>query len=181
MFWNSDNYTGCKLGGGNGLIGYKNAVGTIGKLYLNWVSATQNVQIDEYGKITYCSTGTWSDLRLKNVLGLETDVLDRMLRIPVIRFVRTDIPGSTEETGFGAQTFLGLFANVAYVQPETGYYAINSGAILAIAFQGVKELYTRFLPVEREVDILKKRIDNLQQRLDNAYREIFILKGGEAA
>ena len=53
----------------------------------------------------------------------------------------------------------------------------------AIAIQGVKELYTRFLPVENKVKILESRVRNLQQRLDNAYREIFELKqqmGGAA-
>ena len=50
---------------------------------------------------------------------------------------------------------------------------------MGITFQGVKELYVRFRPVENRVKVLESRVRNLQQRLDNAYREIFNLKEGK--
>ena len=48
------------------------------------------------------------------------------------------------------------------------------GAVVSI--QGIKELYTRFRPVENKVKTLESRVQDLQLRLDNAYREIFELK-----
>lgn len=184
IFRRSGNNLGIKVSGGNSLNGYDSSqTNDIGNLYLNYVSGSINVRISNEGKIYSNGSQVTSDLRLKRIVGHEENVLDRMLRIPVIRYFRTDIAGDVETTGFGAQNFIGVFDNVTFINPDSGYYGINEGAILGIAFQGVKELYTRFLPVENKVKILESRVQNLQLRLDNAYREIFELKqqmGGAA-
>lgn len=178
----SPNYTGVMFNG-NIIYGVANSSNTEGNLYFNWVSSSINIKMDQAGKIYSNGSQVTSDLRLKAIIGYENEVLDRMLMIPVIHYIRKDIPNSGLTTGFGAQNFIGVFDNVTFINPDSGYYGINEGAILGIAFQGVKELYTRFLPVENKVKILENRVQNLQLRLDNAYREIFELKqqmGGAA-
>ena len=184
IFRRSGNNLGIKVSGGNSLNGYDSSqTNDIGNLYLNYVSGSINVRISNEGKIYSNGSQVTSDLRLKAIIGYENEVLDRMLMIPVIHYIRKDIPNSGLTTGFGAQNFIGVFDNVTFINPDSGYYGINEGAILGIAFQGVKELYTRFLPVENKVKILESRVQNLQLRLDNAYREIFELKqqmGGAA-
>lgn len=184
IFRRSGNNLGIKVSGGNSLNGYDSSqTNDIGNLYLNYVSGSINVRISNEGKIYSNGSQVTSDLRLKAIIGYENEVLDRMLMIPVIHYIRKDIPNSGLTTGFGAQNFIGVFDNVTFINPDSGYYGINEGAILGIAFQGVKELYTRFLPVEYKVKILESRVQNLQLRLDNAYREIFELKrqmGGAA-
>lgn len=184
IFRRSGNNLGIKVSGGNSLNGYDSSqTNDIGNLYLNYVSGSINVRISNEGKIYSNGSQVTSDLRLKAIIGYENEVLDRMLMIPVIHYIRKDIPNSGLTTGFGAQNFIGVFDNVTFINPDSGYYGINEGAILGIAFQGVKELYTRFLPVENKVKTLESRVQNLQLRLDNAYREIFELKqqkGGAA-
>lgn len=178
----SPNYTGVMFNG-NIIYGVANSSNTEGNLYFNWVSSSINIKMDQAGKIYSNGSQVTSDLRLKAIIGYENEVLDRMLMIPVIHYIRKDIPNSGLTTGFGAQNFIGVFDNVTFINPDSGYYGINEGAILGIAFQGVKELYTRFIPVENKVKILESRVQNLQLRLDNAYREIFELKqqmGGAA-
>lgn len=184
LFRRSGNNLGIKVSGGNSLNGYdSDQPNDIGNVYLNYVSGSINVRISNEGKIYSNGSQVTSDLRLKAIIGYENEVLDRMLMIPIIHYIRKDIPNSGLTTGFGAQNFIGVFDNVTFINPDSGYYGINEGAILGIAFQGVKELYTRFLPVENKVKILESRVQNLQLRLDNAYREIFELKrqmGGAA-
>lgn len=184
IFRRSGNNLGIKVSGGNSLNGYDSSqTNDIGNLYLNYVSGSINVRISNEGKIYSNGSQVTSDLRLKAIIGYENEVLDRMLMIPVIHYIRKDIPNSGLTTGFGAQNFIGVFDNVTFINPDSGYYGINEGAILGIAFQGVKELYTRFLPFENKVKTLESRVQNLQLRLDNAYREIFELKqqmGGAA-
>lgn len=177
VFRSSSNSVGIKVSGGNGIIGYDNTQSqSIGNIYFNYKSGSSNVRIDSRGRIYSNGSQITSDLRLKTIVGYEKNVLDRMLKIPVIKFYRNDIPNDEKTTGFGAQSFIGLFDNVTFLNNDSGYYGIKDDAILGITFQGVKELYTRFKPVETEVQTLKNKVSNLQQRLDNAYREIFLLK-----
>lgn len=122
---------------------------------------------------------TESDLRQKQVFSHLEGVLDKMNKIPVILFKYIDIPVAEMEIGYGAQYILPYFPET--IRRNGNMFSVNYSAMGAIAFQGVKELYARFRPVETEVERLKKRVSNLQRRLDNAYQEIFKLKGGNAA
>ena len=122
-----------------------------------------------------------SDIRLKTVLGNVSNVLDHMLNVRIFRYYLNDDPSRVSQIGFSAQEVLQYWPD--NVGKNDGYYTLNYAGMGAIAFQGVKELYTRFLPVENKVKILESRVQNLQLRLDNAYREIFELKrqmGGAA-
>ena len=122
-----------------------------------------------------------SDIRLKTVLGNVDNVLDHMLNVRIFRYYLNNDPSRVSQIGFSAQEVLQYWPD--NVGKNDGYYTLNYAGMGAIAFQGVKELYTRFLPVENKVKILESRVQNLQLRLDNAYREIFELKqqmGGAA-
>lgn len=142
-------------------------------------------------KAEMTTSGQWvqqSDIRLKNIIDKYSGVLNIIKDMNVYRysFIEDD---NTVHIGVIAQEILPLIPEVVSLSQykensnETRYsvdYA-TLGAIVSI--QGVKELYTRFLPVENKVKILESRVQNLQLRLDNAYREIFELKrqmGGAA-
>lgn len=149
-------------------------------------------------KAEMTTSGQWvqqSDIRLKNIIDKYSGVLNIIKDMNVYRysFIEED---SMVHIGVIAQEILHLIPEVVSLSQykensnETRYsvdYA-TLGAIVSI--QGVKELYTRFLPVENEVTRLKNKIQYLEQkniniteRLDNAYREIFKLKqqmGGAA-
>lgn len=142
-------------------------------------------------KAEMTTSGQWvqqSDIRLKNIIDKYSGVLNIIKDMNVYRysFIEDD---NTVHIGVIAQEILPLIPEVVSLSQykensnETRYsvdYA-TLGAIVSI--QGIKELYTRFLPVENKVKILESRVQNLQLRLDNAYREIFKLKqpmGGAA-
>lgn len=147
----------------NGTSSHKMSLTSGGALYITG-SLTQN-----------------SDIRLKTVLGDVNNVLDHILNVRVFRYYLNNDPSHASQIGFSAQDILQFWPD--NVGNNDGYYSLNYGGMGAIAFQGVKELYTRFLPVENKVKILESRVQNLQLRLDNAYREIFELKqqmGGAA-
>ena len=147
----------------DGTSAHKMSLSTTGALYIKG-SLTQN-----------------SDIRLKTVIRNIENVLDSISKVRVFEYYLNDDNSRTPQIGYSAQEVLQYWpANVGL---SDDYYTLNYGGMGAIAFQGVKELYTRFIPVENKVKILESRVQNLQLRLDNAYREIFELKrqmGGAA-
>lgn len=125
-----------------------------------------------------------SDMRVKTKLSDFIGVLDKINRIDVFRYKRNDDNRGTVFIGVSAQQLLPVFPEFVSHDESTDLYGVMYDQLgTAIAIQGIKELYTRFLPVENKVKILESRVQNLQLRLDNAYREIFELKrqmGGAA-
>ena len=125
-----------------------------------------------------------SDMRVKTKLSDFIGVLDKINRIDVFRYKRNDDNRGTVFIGVSAQQLLPVFPEFVSYDESTDLYGVMYDQLgTAIAIQGVKELYTRFIPVENKVKILESRVQNLQLRLDNAYREIFELKqqmGGAA-
>lgn len=125
-----------------------------------------------------------SDMRIKTKLSDFIGVLDKINRIDVFRYKRNDDNRGTVFIGVSAQQLLPVFPEFVSHDESTDLYGVMYDQLgTAIAIQGVKELYTRFLPVENKVKTLESRVQNLQLRLDNAYREIFELKrqmGGAA-
>lgn len=142
-------------------------------------------------KAEMTTSGQWvqkSDIRLKNILNQYSGILEVIDKINVYRYTFKEGDGKLN-IGVIAQEILPFIPEVISSSQYKEYsdekrlsvdYA-TLGAVVAI--QGVKELYTRFLPVEDKVKTLESRVQNLQLRLDNAYREIFELKqqkGGAA-
>lgn len=156
---------------GNIIDGRTGSSYAIGNLYFNYVAGSTNVRIDNQGRIYSNGSQVTSDLRLKTIEGNEEDVLDRMMQIPVIKFKRNDIKGAEQTTGFGAQSFIGVFDNIAFINEDSGYYGIREFAITAIAFQGCKELYAKY-KAQQSV------IDDLQSKLALLMQEVEKMKGG---
>lgn len=142
-------------------------------------------------KAVMTTGGSWSqrsDMRLKNIFNKYSGILNVIDKINVYRYTFKEGDGKLN-IGVIAQEILPFIPEVISSSQYKEYsdekrlsvdYA-TLGAVVAI--QGVKELYTRFLPVENKVKTLESRVQNLQLRLDNAYREIFELKrqmGGAA-
>lgn len=142
-------------------------------------------------KAVMTTGGSWSqqsDIRLKNIFNKYSGILNVIDKINVYRYTFKEGDGKLN-IGVIAQEILPFIPEVISSSQYKEYsdekrlsvdYA-TLGAVVAI--QGVKELYTRFIPVENKVKILESRVQNLQLRLDNAYREIFELKrqmGGAA-
>lgn len=142
-------------------------------------------------KAEMTTSGQWvqkSDIRLKNILNQYSGILEVIDKINVYRYTFKEGDGKLN-IGVIAQEILPFIPEVISSSQYKEYsdekrlsvdYA-TLGAVVSI--QGVKELYTRFLPVENKVKTLESRVQNLQLRLDNAYREIFELKqqkGGAA-
>lgn len=144
-------------------------------------NSTQMFAINTSGGWWFKGSQQSSDLRKKDIVGYVQDVLDKMLHISVIRFKWNDNPydDGSIHIGLGAQIVKPYFPDAVGIWD--GSLTIDYSAMGCIAFQGVKELYTRFKPVENKVKVLENKVQNLKQRLDNAYREIFELKKGGAA
>lgn len=158
---------------GNIIDGRSGSSYTIGNLYFNYVADNTNVRIDNQGRIYSNGSQVTSDLRLKTIEGNEEDVLDRMMQIPVIKYKRNDIKGAEQTTGFGAQSFIGVFDNIAFINEDSGYYGIREFAITAIAFQGCKELYAKYKAQQQTIDDLQSKLALLMQEVEK-------LKGGAA-
>ena len=161
---------GVYISGGNGIEGRNGA--SRGKIYLNYSSSTTNVGVDPSGNLKATSTGTYSDLRLKTIVKTITGVLDTMMEIPVIEYFRKDLDKIVNRTGFGAQSFIGRFNTCVELDDMSGYYTINETGILAVTFQGVKELYTLHKQSKSEMDILKQRIALLEAENQNLWNLI---------
>ena len=170
---------GVYISGGNGIEGRNGA--SRGNLYFNYSSGTTNVGIDASGNLKATSTGTYSDLRLKTVLREVSGVLDKMMGIPVIEYFRNDLEKIIYRTGFGAQSFLGIFDACVMLDDDSGYYMINETSILGVTFQGVKELYTLEKATRTEVDLLKERVTLLEDENAHLWNMVNELKGKEEA
>ena len=179
----TDNKLGVKLSGGNGIVGTNNGIRD--NLYFNYVSSAKYVLVDGSANLTckgtifYANLSQDSDLRLKNVLGELNGVLDIMSQIPVIEYQYKADEDKINYYGFGAQSFIGRFRNIATLNND--HYTINTSGIVAIAFQGVKELYALQKQTTNEIDVLKQRIALLEAENQNLWNIINEINEREAA
>ena len=131
---------------------------------------TNVASINKDGKAWFKGGTSSSDLRIKQVIGDVTGVLDAMSNIPVIRFKFTDVEDSDISIGFGAQQVLPYFPDTVKVAVN-GLYSLDYNAMGAIAFEGCKELYTKY-------KALQQTIDDLQSKLALLMQEVEKMKGG---
>lgn len=123
-----------------------------------------------------------SDMRLKTVISPISDALKTISTFDVFRYRYNNDEKGRIRIGMSAQQVKIYYPELVFTESD-GYYSMDYVSMSAVLVGGVKELYTRFIPVENKVKILESRVQNLQLRLDNAYREIFELKqqmGGAA-
>lgn len=116
-----------------------------------------------------------SDMRLKTVISPISDALKAISTFNVFRYKYNNDKLGRVRIGMSAQQVKIYYPELVFTESD-GYYSMDYVSMSAVLVGGMKELYTRFLPVENKVKILESRVQNLQLRLDNAYREIFELK-----
>lgn len=194
-FWNNINYTGCKLGGGNGLVGYSGSENTIGNLYLNYISSTTNVVINNAGNITYNSATQRSDMRLKTKINTVSDVLDSINNLDVFYFTWNYDTTKKLHIGVSAQQvqliYPELVQSIDVSDQDTSaisYLSVDYATLgTCIAIQGVKELYRHYKGIENSLYSIKSwgktkddQILYLQKRVDELQSELDVLKGGAA-
>lgn len=119
-----------------------------------------------------------SDMRLKTVVGMLSESLDKISGLEVFRYILNSDISKKVRIGMSAQQMNSIYPEFIY-RMDDGYYAMDYSSLSSLAIAGLKELYTRFRPVENQVKVLESKVRNLQARLDNAYREIFNLKEGK--
>lgn len=119
-----------------------------------------------------------SDMRLKTVVGMLSESLDKIAGLEVFRYILNSDTSKKVRIGMSAQQMNSIYPEFIY-RMDDGYYAMDYSSLSSLAIAGLKELYTRFRPVENKVKVLESKVRNLQARLDNAYREIFNLKEGK--
>lgn len=174
------------LSGGCGISVYSDEM----RLFINrsygmqfYTNGTKRATIGSYMYV-WSDWNVGSDIRLKNRLSNFSGILDKLLKIEVFRYTLKNDRSGVVSIGSSAQQLRSVFPELTSYDSYNDMYGIRyAQAGYCIGLQGVKELYTRFLPVENKVKILESRVQNLQLRLDNAYREIFELKqqmGGAA-
>lgn len=174
------------LSGGCGISVYSDEM----RLFINrsygmqfYTNGTKRATIGSYMYV-WSDWNVGSDIRLKNRLSNFSGILDKLLKIEVFRYTLKNDRSGVVSIGSSAQQLRSIFPELTSYDSYNDMYGIRyATAGYCIGLQGIKELYTRFLPVENKVKILESRVQNLQLRLDNAYREIFELKqqmGGAA-
>lgn len=167
------------LSGGCGISVYSDEM----RLFINgsygmqfYTNGTKRATIGSYMYV-WSDWNVGSDIRLKNRLSNFSGILDKLLKIEVFRYTLKNDRSGVVSIGSSAQQLRSVFPELTSYDSYNDMYGIRyAQAGYCIGLQGVKELYTRFLPVETEVQTLKNKVSNLQNRLDNAYREIFLLK-----
>lgn len=195
-FWNTSNFTGVKLGGGNGVTGYNGSESNMGNLYFNYVSGTVNVKIDNSGTITYVSTSQYSDMRLKNKISSIENVLEAIIGIDVFYFNWIYDENKIKHIGVSAQQIQTIFPELVRIidisdrESEcSDYLSVDYSTLgVTVAVLGIKELYSSYKTIENSILSLQswgktkdQQIEYLQNRIVEMQAEIDLLKGGEAA
>lgn len=110
-----------------------------------------------------------SDIRLKTLTNTIENVLEGMQNVRVVEFYMNEDPEQSHQIGYIAQEVLPYWA--ANVGIMGDYYTMNYGGMGAIAFQGCKELYTKYKAQQQTIDDLQSKLALLMQEVEK-------MKGG---
>ena len=167
-FWRTSDSTGCKLGGGNGLIGYSGSYGTIGNLYFNWSSNSVNVRVDKSAYLYVRGVNVSSDMRLKDKVSDVEGALDKINNLDIFYYKWKNIPDETH-IGVSAQQVQTIFPELVKendtndVSPETeNYLTVDYQCLNVAGLQAIKELYQLVKQQQTKIDALEKRLANLE-------------------
>jgi len=163
-----------KFSGGNGILGDSN--GSIGNLYLNYVSSSYNVRIDNAGKIYSNGSQVTSDERLKtNITTLNTaSIIDKLKTIDVIDYTRKADKSNTHQLGISAQQIQKVFPELVSSnclddcgeECATTYLSVDYATLgVVCSIGGIKELDTKIEALKTENKELKDRISKLEELL----------------
>lgn len=166
---------GVKFSGGNSIMGWNN--NDNGNLYLNY-QFPANLQVGIYNLKTY----TGSDIRLKNRMESVKGVLDALDGLDAFYYTLKADKDKELRVGLSAQDVQRYFPiAVSEVTPEgeAPYLSLDYMMLHTIfSVQGLKELYSRFRPIETKVKGIEARLETAEAKLIHAWEEIFKLKGG---
>ena len=167
-FWRTSDSTGCKLGGGNGLIGYSGSYGTIGNLYFNWSSNKVNVRVDKDAYLYVRGVNVSSDMRLKDKISDVEGALDKINDLDIFYYKWKNCPDETH-IGVSAQQVQTIFPELVKendtndVSPETeNYLTVDYQCLNVAGLQAIKELYQLVKQQQTKIDDLEKRLANLE-------------------
>ena len=167
-FWRTSDSTGCKLGGGNGLIGYSGSYGTIGNLYFNWSSGSVNVRVDKSAYLYVRGVNVSSDMRLKDKVSDVEGALDKINDLDIFYYKWKNCPDETH-IGVSAQQVQTIFPELVKendtndVSPETeNYLTVDYQCLNVAGLQAIKELYQLVKQQQTKIDALETRLANLE-------------------
>ena len=167
-FWRTSDSTGCKLGGGNGLIGYSGSYGTIGNLYFNWSSGSVNVRVDNSAYLYVRGVNVSSDMRLKDKVSDVEGALDKINNLDIFYYKWKNCPDETH-IGVSAQQVQTIFPELVKendtndVSPETeNYLTVDYQCLNVAGLQAIKELYQLVKQQQNKIDDLETRLANLE-------------------
>ena len=167
-FWRTSDSTGCKLGGGNGLIGYSGSYGTMGNLYFNWSSNSVNVRVDKSAYLYVRGVNVSSDMRLKDKVSDVEGALDKINDLDIFYYKWKNCPDETH-IGVSAQQVQTIFPELVKendtndVSPETeNYLTVDYQCLNVAGLQAIKELYQLVKQQQTKIDALEKRLANLE-------------------
>lgn len=167
-FWRTSDSTGCKLGGGNGLIGYSGSYGTMGNLYFNWSSSSVNVRVDNSAYLYVRGVNVSSDMRLKDKVSDVEGALDKINDLDIFYYKWKNNPDETH-IGVSAQQVQTIFPELVKendtndVSPETeNYLTVDYQCLNVAGLQAIKELYQLVKQQQTKIDALETRLANLE-------------------
>ena len=167
-FWRTSDSTGCKLGGGNGLIGYSGSYGTMGNLYFNWSSNKVNVRVDKDAYLYVRGVSVSSDMRLKDKVSDVEGALDKINDLDIFYYKWKNCPDETH-IGVSAQQVQTIFPELVKendtndVSPETeNYLTVDYQCLNVAGLQAIKELYQLVKQQQTKIDALETRLANLE-------------------
>lgn len=163
-FWRTSDSTGCKLGGGNGLIGYSGSYGTMGNLYFNWSSSSVNVRVDNSAYLYVRGVNVSSDMRLKDKVSDVEGALDKINDLDIFYYKWKNNPDETH-IGVSAQQVQTIFPELVKendtndVSPETeNYLTVDYQCLNVAGLQAIKELYQLVKQQQTKIDALETRL-----------------------
>lgn len=160
--------------GSNGAADAGNLVG--GKLQVTG-------SIRASGAVYGTSHPTYSDIRLKtDIQKLDNaTILDRLGKLNAYSYLFTQAPGEGRKIGVIAQEIVQLFPEVAQ-QNAAGIYAVDYGALGALAAAGVGQLSTQVTRLDKTVIEHGQQLKSLDIRVGENHQKLLSLEGwrGEA-
>lgn len=180
---NSTNGLGIKLSGGNSVIGWNFSTKGIGNLYLNYVSGSTYVMINNSGSGNY--TNSWSkvsDMRKKNVIKPLEPVMSNIRSLDTFYYNLKEDDSHRLQIGMSAQQVRTLYAPMTSVD-EYGYLSLDYSNLVVVAIQGLKEVKAFMDDTNKWIGKTKswmtdkdKRIADLEEEVKELREELNNLK-----
>lgn len=126
-----------------------------------YVDSTEVVAISSAGNLTASGEITaYSDSRLKTNISPTEPVLNRINKIRVVDYNRTDVNTEKRRTGYLAQEFKELFPQFVLGDESKEMLSINYAESGVIAMKAIQELYVIIQFQQDQIDFLKEQLSH---------------------